>query len=171
MIGQPSLTPARTGGRERGTNTNHWWEGAEPEKALGQEGDSPSTNDIVCYKNMIINFRNRIPKEKIKFAQLLRKDQTNAEKRLWKEIRNYKLYVKFKRQITILGFIVDFYCSTGNLIIEVDGSVHDKRKDYDTKRTNILEEKGFKVIRFTNHQIENYLPEVLEEIKRNVIVN
>ncbi len=89
-------------------------------------------------------------------AKELRKNMTLAEKKLWYEyLRTFKFRVL--RQRTIDNFIVDFYCPTLKLIIEVDGDSHftEQGKQYDLERTQILEGYGLKVIRFTNDQVFN----------------
>jgi very-short-patch-repair endonuclease len=89
-------------------------------------------------------------------AKELRKNMTLAEKKLWYEyLRTFKFRVL--RQRTIDNFIVDFYCPTLNLIIEVDGDSHftEQGKQYDLERTQILEGYGLKVIRFTNDKVFN----------------
>jgi very-short-patch-repair endonuclease len=89
-------------------------------------------------------------------AKELRKNMTLAEKKLWYEyLRTFKFRVL--RQQTIDNFIVDFYCPTLKLIIEVDGDSHftEQGKQYDLERTQILEGYGLKVIRFTNDQVFN----------------
>src|SRR5690606_22303560 len=84
-----------------------------------------------------------------------KKNSTQAESILWECLRNKKLDHKFKRQHIIDEFIVDFICLEKNLIIEVDRGYHHtiEQKEADALRTQILNEIGFKVIRFTNEQI------------------
>jgi very-short-patch-repair endonuclease len=65
-----------------------------------------------------------VTKEKLQRAKELRREMTAAEKILWQEIRTNKLAVHFRRQQIIKGFIVDFYCHTAGLVIEVDGDIH-----------------------------------------------
>jgi len=55
----------------------------------------------------------------------------------------------------IHGFIADFYCNQINLVVEVDGGIHEQQKDYDELRTKIINQHGVKVIRFTNEEVVN----------------
>ena len=87
-------------------------------------------------------------------AKELRKDMTAAEKKLWyRYLKNFKYRVL--RQRPIHHFIVDFYCPTLKLVIELDGDSHATQdaQAYDTERTQILEGYGLQVIRFTNYQV------------------
>ena len=95
------------------------------------------------------------PKSKEK-ARILRKNMTPQEKKLWYGfLRDYP--VKFYRQRSIDVYIVDFYCSKANLVIEIDGSQHytTDGMEYDIIRTEILEQYSLEVIRFSNWDIDN----------------
>lgn len=96
-----------------------------------------------------------------------KKNSTEAERVLWESLRGKKLDVKFRRQHIIDEFIVDFVCLEKNLIIEVDGGYHTtiEQKEADDLRTQILNEIGFTVIRFTNEQIIGDIDNVLEYIE------
>lgn len=86
---------------------------------------------------------------------------------LWQQIRKGRLsQFRIRRQAVIAGYIVDFACLPAKLIIEIDGSQHFEPEalDYDEKRTAKLNQLGFKVLRFTNHQIKTQLNNVLDEI-------
>ena len=98
-------------------------------------------------------------------AQQLRKEQTQAEEVLWQKLRNRKLNGhKFCRQVPIGPFIVDFCCREKKLVIEVDGLVHKKQQEYDNEREKILIATGYSIVRFTNGEVFNDLPSVLERI-------
>lgn len=98
-------------------------------------------------------------------AKLLRKDQTLAETILWGKLRNRGLLdLKFRRQHPIGRYIVDFFCSSKNMIVEVDGGVHVERKVHDRLRTEWLQEQGYRVVRFANREVYQRLLEVLEAI-------
>lgn len=97
----------------------------------------------------------------------LRKKLTPAEATLWKSLQKKQLEGrKFRRQHSIQNFIVDFYCPSEKLVIELDGAVHldFAQQNYDLERTEILENLGLKVIRFENRLVFENLPEVLEEV-------
>ena len=95
---------------------------------------------------------------------------TPAEKILWQELRGNKLGVHFRRQQVIAGFIVDFYCHKADLVIELDGSVHEKdaQKESDAERDKALGEMGLHVIRFKNEDVIGKLPGVLKKIRELV---
>ena len=72
---------------------------------------------------------------KKEFARNLRKESTPEEKIVWEALRNKKfLGLKFRRQHVLKGFVVDFYCHSLNLAIEIDGGIHQKQVDYDLLR-------------------------------------
>ncbi|MBE9174870.1 endonuclease domain-containing protein [Synechocystis salina LEGE 06155] len=98
-------------------------------------------------------------------ARLLRNNMTMAENILWEELRNRQILgFKFPRQHPVGSFIVDFYCPQLKLVIEVDGSIHDSRQEYDQCRSEKLKEFGHYVLRFTNNQVIDDLASVLETI-------
>jgi len=109
-------------------------------------------------------------------ARVLRKSQTVAEKVLWDRIRQGKLDgFKFRRQHPVNIFIADFYCHEANLVIEIDGSIHDEieQKERDNWREEVIRQYGLQIIRFSNDEIlENtdkviaQLGVVLSKIKR-----
>lgn len=94
----------------------------------------------------------------------LKDNQTPAENFLWQHIRNQQLGVKFRRQHIIGTSIADFVCLPYKLIIEVDGKIHEHQAEEDAIRTRYLNDKGFTVIRFTNEQVLNNIPAVLNGI-------
>ena len=101
-------------------------------------------------------------------ARKFRQNLTPAKLRLWQVIRNKQLDgLRFHCQHPVGRFILDFYCPSCKLVVEVDGEVHLDQKYYDDARTEKLTQYGYKVLRFTNEQIMNHLPEVLAKI-RNV---
>ena len=95
-----------------------------------------------------------------------RKNSTPAETILWECLRNKNLKYKFRRQHIIDVFIADFVCIEKKLVIEVDGGYHNtpEQKEADELRTQILNEIGFKVIRFTNEEVIANTDKVLEKI-------
>jgi len=102
------------------------------------------------------------------FAKENRKNQTEAEKLLWENLRKEKLGYKFRRQHTIETFIADFVCLEKNLVIEVDGDIHEKFEEYDKARTKFLNTSGFTVVRFSNKEVFENTKTVLEEIKKKL---
>ena len=106
-----------------------------------------------------------------KFARENKQPLTESEDTLWQAIRNRQLGPKFRRQHPIHSYIADFISLENKLIIEVDGEVHNDRKEYDDNRTAALNELGFKVIRFSNKEVENDLGNVLQKIKAELKSN
>lgn len=109
------------------------------------------------------------PETKINRLQL-RKNLTSAEAFLWNELKGNKMDGrKFRRQHGIGHYITDFYCAQENLIIELDGEVHNNTivAEKDDIRTAFLDGKGFRVIRFENKMVFENLPSVLREIRDN----
>ena len=100
-------------------------------------------------------------------AKKMRRDMTPAESVLWKELKTNKLNgLHFRRQQIIDGYMADFYCHQHALIVEVDGSIHEFQKEYDKEREDQLIARGFRIIRFTNDEIEHNLKGVLQKISK-----
>jgi very-short-patch-repair endonuclease len=107
----------------------------------------------------------RTKSETLKRARELRKNMTEAEKRLWYLMRRHNLEGKlFRRQVPIDDYIVDFACLSANLVIEVDGGQHSWQAAQDEARTRVLEKLGFRVIRFWNNDVLGNTEGVLEMI-------
>ncbi|MGA1410764.1 MAG: endonuclease domain-containing protein [Prochlorotrichaceae cyanobacterium] len=102
-------------------------------------------------------------------ARKLRQNLTPAEERLWNALRGRKLKgLRFRCQHPVGRFILDFYCPSCKLVVEVDGGIHDQQQDYDKARSDRLEAFGYKVLRFTNDAVMNDLSNVLSEIAEAV---
>jgi very-short-patch-repair endonuclease len=100
-------------------------------------------------------------------AKVLRDNMTPSEKKLYEKLRNNQMLgLRFKSQHPIDQFIVDFYCHSLKLVIEVDGEVHDlkRTKDNDDNRTFELEKFGLTVIRFNNKDVINNIDSVVQKI-------
>ncbi|MDH2998769.1 DNA (cytosine-5-)-methyltransferase [Pasteurellaceae bacterium LFhippo2] len=101
----------------------------------------------------------------LKRAKFLRSNMTDEETILWQELRAKRFVnAKFYRQKIIGHYIVDFVSVTHKLIIELDGVQHIEQQEYDEKRTQYLNELGYRVIRFWNSEINQNLDEVLDMI-------
>ena len=98
-------------------------------------------------------------------ARTLRKNSTLSEVILWNHIKNKALGVEFHRQVPMLSHIVDFYCHEIKLAIEIDGSSHDHKFDYDKKRQKELERYKVKFIRFSNYEVKRELFSVLLKLE------
>src|SRR3990167_9096672 len=104
----------------------------------------------------------------IKKCRKLRKNQTDAERKLWLILRNRQLSgVKFRRQFPIGRYILDFYSPEYKLGIEADGGQHyeDKGKSKDALRTRELTKHGVKIVRFSDSDILNNIDGVYEIIQ------
>ena len=103
----------------------------------------------------------------------LRKNSTNAEMIFWNKVRNRKFIgKKFYRQYPVFYdingkesfYIADFYCHESRLIVELDGSIHDFRKTEDEIRSEVINNLGIRVIRFSNNEIELNINNVLNKL-------
>lgn len=108
------------------------------------------------------------------FCRELRKNQTNAEKVFWENVRYRRLFGrKFYRQYPIFipdydrdsFFVADFFCHERKLVVEIEGKVHDFQKDYDAMRTHLINERGIKVVRFKNAEIQLHLDTVIKKLE------
>jgi very-short-patch-repair endonuclease len=120
---------------------------------------------------------NRLRQVAKELCRELRKSQTKAEKDFWQRVRNRKfLGLKFYRQYPLFFdyvgketfFIADFFCFEKKIVIEIDGKIHDYRKDHDAMRTFIINMMGIKVLRFKNVEIEKELDKVLKKLEKEV---
>ena len=132
-----SLTPALSGGEGEAS------------------GDRPgyATADPKLWETLKINSREN------------RQNQTEAEDLLWQHLRNNQTGYKIRRQHAIDGYIADFVCLQKGLVIEVDGGYHLETQEQDEIRTQVLNELGFEVIRFTNDEVIADINQVVKKIK------
>ncbi len=112
-------------------------------------------------RNTIIPYN---PKLK-QFARDLRNNSTLSEVLLWRQIKGQKLGYEFHRQVPIDEFIVDFYCHELMLVIEVDGSSHNDKYNYDMNRQTKLQDLGVKFIRFSDADVKKNMTGVLSALK------
>ncbi|CAA9371285.1 MAG: hypothetical protein AVDCRST_MAG68-5545 [uncultured Gemmatimonadetes bacterium] len=98
-------------------------------------------------------------------AKELRRAMTDAEQVLWKALRGRGVGgVRFRRQHPVGRFVLDFYCATAKLCIELDGDIHDEQVDRDEARSEALAAGGYRVLRFRNEEVLHSLPDVLARI-------
>ena len=100
-------------------------------------------------------------------ARALRKNSTDAERILWSELRDHRLNgASFRRQVPIANYIADFMCHAAKLVIELDGGQHfsDDAEQTDAARSAVIEANGFRVLRFSNHDVTTNRAGVLEVI-------
>src|SRR5260370_293955 len=92
-------------------------------------------------------------------ARQLRKTPTKSEAILWTALRRQRLEGrKFRRQVNIGAFVVDFYCWTEKMVIEVDGGIHESQRGADAKRQALIESLGLRFVRVSAAQVETDLP-------------
>jgi very-short-patch-repair endonuclease len=99
-------------------------------------------------------------------TKALRTNQTDAEHKLWRELRAHRFMgLKFKRQVPLGRYIVDFVCIEHQLVIEIDGGQHTDQVDYDSRRETWLRSQGYTVLRYWNNEVLQQLDGVLEQIR------
>ena len=102
-------------------------------------------------------------------ARALRKNMTKEEKHLWYDFLK-NLPCTFNRQKVIGDYIVDFYCATSKIVIEIDGWQHgtEENSEYDSIRTEYLESLGLKVLRYSNKDIHKKFNYICADILKNL---
>jgi cyclase len=105
-------------------------------------------------------------------ARILRNNATHAEEILWGYLKTKPLGFKFRRQHPYSIYILDFYCHSLKIVIEIDGRIHELNevKQIDIQRQALLEGDGLVVVRFSNDQVERELEKVIKNIEE-VILN
>ena len=102
---------------------------------------------------------------KLNFRRRLRHEQTDTERKLWSLLRSRQLEAyKFRRQHPIGPYVVDFCCLEKRLIVELDGRQHADRIAYDQRRTEFLQSKGYRVLRFWDNQVFKETEAVVEKV-------
>ena len=102
-------------------------------------------------------------------ARELRREMTPQERKLWYSfLKSYP--VKIYKQRVIEFFIVDFYCASAKLVIELDGSQHytEQGRAYDEERSSVIEQYGIEVLRFSNREVDREFTAVCERIDERV---
>ena len=109
----------------------------------------------------------KVPSRLRSNARALRKNSTDAERILWSELRDHRLNdASFRRQVPVENYVADFVCHAAKLVIELDGGQHfsNNQEAADARRSAIIEAKGFRVLRFSNHDVMTNRAGVLETI-------
>ena len=101
-------------------------------------------------------------------ARVLRENMTDAENKLWHRLSKNQLGVRFKPQHPAASFILDFYCHSLKLAIELDGDSHLQQKEYDASRSEELQQYGIEVIRFSNEEMNNNEELVITKINEAI---
>ena len=113
-----------------------------------------------------------MPEKLRPMARSLRREATNAERRLWEGLRRKHIAgFRFRRQVILGGFIADFASFDARLVIEVDGATHSTEQEiaYDAARSGTLAALGFAVLRFTNDDVYRNLDGVLETVRMKLM--
>lgn len=99
-------------------------------------------------------------------ARRLRRSMSTSEHRFWANVRSRQFgNLKFRRQVPIGPFIVDFLCERHHLVVELDGDTHAHQQAYDRFRDEYLNRCGYRVVRFSNRDVRDNLEGVLESIQ------
>ena len=117
---------------------------------------------------MDFKYNNQIFKQR---RSELRKNQTEAEKALWSRLRNNQIYgLRFHRQYSVGGYILDFFNTKLRLAIELDGGQHaeEENREYDEIRTSFLKGHDIEVLRFWNNEVVENIEGVLHRIEEKV---
>ncbi len=117
------------------------------------------------------NMHNGATKFHFQRARELRNESTHAETLLWGYLKTKPFGIKFRRQHPYSIYILDFYCHSLKLVIELDGMIHNQpdNKINDQIRQRQIENDGLIVMRFTNNLVENNFEEVIKEIEKLII--
>ena len=108
----------------------------------------------------------RVDEGKLAFARKLRREMTDEERVLWSYLRNRQfLGLKFRRQVPVGPYVVDFLCESAKLVVELDGWQHGEREAYDVRRTGYLKTQGYRVVRYNNAEVRN-MDELLNHLAR-----
>ena len=98
-------------------------------------------------------------------AKTLRRNMTDAERAFWRRVRDRRFGgLKFRRQVPVGSYFVDFLCFEKKIIIELDGGQHFDRAVYDQHRTRFLETQGYQVVRFWDNDVLKNMAGVLAEL-------
>ncbi|HEX4695657.1 endonuclease domain-containing protein [Sphingomonas sp.] len=107
--------------------------------------------------------------EPLKFQRGMRHNPTGPEKRLWSALRNRQVAgAKFRKQVWLGRYLVDFFCAEAGLAIEVDGDSHAHQQDYDEQRTAWLSSEGFRMVRFSNDDVMRNLEGVVFTVQQSL---
>jgi very-short-patch-repair endonuclease len=103
----------------------------------------------------------------IRRARALRRDMTEAERKIWKMFRSRRFAgYKLRRQVPLERYIVDFACHEARLVIEIDGGQHGSSSESEIERSEFLKKEGYKILRFWNNEVlanpEGVLSQILD---------
>jgi very-short-patch-repair endonuclease len=113
------------------------------------------------------SFREKATPSKREFARALRNNATRSERRLWKELQSLKLGIRFRRQVIIFNWIVDFYCPAKKLVVELDGKYHQQigQPEIDAYRDKTMSDAGYRILRIESARVFTDIVTVVAEIQ------
>ncbi|MBN2086630.1 MAG: DUF559 domain-containing protein [Anaerolineales bacterium] len=112
-----------------------------------------------------ILFSRKTSREKIERSKVFRRAMTKSERVVWNGLRAHRFRgLHFRRQAVIGPFIVDFYCHSLRLVVEIDGGVHESQKGMDSERDEFLKAMGLRVLRFSNSRVMSNIEGVITEL-------
>jgi very-short-patch-repair endonuclease len=116
------------------------------------------------------NYFLKYPKSTLFRARKLRRNMTEAERKLWRLLRNNQLGVHFRRQVPLGPYVLDFLCLQAKLVVELDGSQHYHKTGLasDSKWSAYLRAKGLKVLRFNNRELLTNPSGVMQSIYEHI---
>jgi very-short-patch-repair endonuclease len=139
--------------------TNAWRVSDNISSPLGRGREPRGGGKVRAMRNY-----HTLPSGSVDRAKGLRRNATDAEKRLWNVLREKLGGAKFRRQVPLGPYFVDFLSFSTKLIIEVDGGQHAERVEQDAVRTRYLESQGYRVLRVWNHDVMENMEGVLEAV-------
>jgi very-short-patch-repair endonuclease len=131
----------------------------------------PFKKQRLRFKAVLREGRDRTPDRVFEYARENRREQTYSERKFRRILRICGLSGKFKAQEALYGFILDFYCARLQMGIEIDGSSHEGKEEYDRRRENIFNLNGIRIVRFSNDQIKNEARKVIKTLYKEMKVS
>jgi very-short-patch-repair endonuclease len=113
----------------------------------------------------LLTLREQRNPELMRRALDLRKHTTPEERVIWQELRGNRLGAHFRRQQVLAPYIVDFYCHSARLVVEIDGSLHRRQQGHDRMRDDYFGRSGIRVLRVSNVSVRNDLASVIASIR------
>ena len=117
------------------------------------------------YQMILLTLREQRNPELMRRALELRGRMTPEERVIWQELRGNRLGEHFRRQQVLAPYIVDFYCHSARLVVEIDGSPHRQQQGYDRMRDDYFRRRGIRVLRVSNESVRNDLASAMAAIR------
>lgn len=144
-------------------------QGSSPSRNGGEDRSAFAKANVSGLKNRLRLSIDCTMETTLMKARRLRRKMTPPERKVWQVLRGRGLCgVKFRRQVPIGPFIVDFLCVEAGLIVEIDGDSHSRQIAYDRRRTMYLEEQGYRVIRLANREVLDNLEGAMKMVAQHL---